>query len=96
MTNADTDPKKAGLEIPESLRKMIIPDKTASEHQIAIEVPKGYCRIHGKVGWARMVLYDHDPTSFTAPSVVSEHCVYCLSRVFIALVGKLDYDEEEE
>jgi len=94
MPTNPEDTKK--LEIPESLRKMIIPDATAAEKQIVVETPKGYCSTHGQVGWARMVLYDHDPTTLSVPHIVSEHCVYCLSRVFTALIGKLKYDEEPE
>ena len=80
------------IEIPDSLRDMIMTDPTPADQLGVHPVPEGYCSIHGKVGWARMVLYDHDPTTFTEPNVVSEHCVYCLSRVFVALVGVLKYD----
>jgi len=81
------------IEIPEKLRKILA---SQPEKLVAVETPKGYCRIHGKVGWARMVLYDHDPTSTDAPKMVSEHCVYCLSRVFVACAGKLKYDKEDK
>ncbi len=83
------------IEIPDSLRDMIMTDPTPDK-LIAIPAPKGYCTIHGKVGWARMVLYDHDPTAFGEPNVVSEHCVYCLSRIFTALLGTLKYDKDPE
>lgn len=83
------------LEIPDSLKEMIMKDPTPDK-LVAIQAPGGYCQTHGKVGWARMVLYDHDPTAFSEPHVVSEHCVYCLSRVFIALVGTLKYDKDPE
>ena len=82
------------LEIPDSLRKILIPEGEP-ESQIAHTVPKGRCPIHGEVGWARMVLFNPDPT-FTKPAeVISEHCMHCMSRIFTDLVGVLEYDEEE-
>ena len=94
-TNPEDTKEVVTIEIPDELRKMLNSVGTA-EAQIVHETPKGYCRIHGKVGWARLVLYDHDPTSTEAPKVVSEHCVYCLSRVFTATAGKLKYDKEDK
>jgi len=93
MPTNPEDTNKIEIEIPEKLRKMLIPEPEA---MIAISTPKGYCPIHGKVGWARLVLYEHDPTTGEPPKVVSEHCVYCLSRVFTACAGKLKYNKEDK
>ncbi len=84
------------IEIPDSLRDLIMVKNSTPDKLVAHATPKGYCSVHGKVGWARMVFYDHNPTTFESPSIVSEHCVYCLSRIFIALIGKLKYDDDTE
>ena len=91
-TNPEDTNDIKDLEIPESLRKMLMPDEDPTK-MIGIEEPKGYCSVHGRIAWARMALYDHDPTSSKQPELISEHCVYCLSRIFTALVGRIKYDD---
>ena len=89
----DFDPDEQGenpLEIPERLKNLFDnPDKTS---KLGI-TPKGVCPNHGKVGFGRVVLYN---TVLGEDSkVVSEHCIFCLSRVLTAVVGELFYDPNE-
>ncbi len=83
--------RKDTPEIPDRLKKLFDDPEKISKINIT---PKGVCPNHGPVGYGRVVLYNtvlgEDPT------VVSEHCIFCLSRVLTAVVGELFYDDEPD
>lgn len=76
-----------GPELPDDLREILFGTQTA-EDQVAPDTPPGYCPIHGNVGFGRFMLIDKG-------ELVSDHCVRCVSRIFVALVGNLEMPNEE-
>ena len=75
-----------GPPIDDELRAMLFPEKTAEE-QIAQDTPPGRCPIHGRVGFGRFMLIDQ------GGKLLSDHCVKCVSRVFVAMFGVLEMPE---
>ncbi len=81
----DMDPDDLGPPVTDSLREMLYPEPEALLPS-AVDIPPGSCPIHGNVGFARFLMIDGN-------ELVSDHCVRCLSRIFVALVGVLEMPE---
>ncbi len=81
--NEDEAPRP---EIPESLKAYLVKE-TPPEDQVELPDLPGKCPIHGEIGFGRFIMHDRG-------KIISEHCAQCMSRVFTALVGILEYDEE--
>jgi len=84
-TNPEDSNQVPRPEIPDHLEKLLTADKPP-EDQVELPDLPGKCPIHGDIGFGRFIMHDRG-------KIISEHCAQCLSRIFTALVGVLEYDE---